>query len=455
MITLFFSIILALLSLKFYSKKEYASMLFCLTLIASDLSGFGLALGESPVKIVDIAIVVIVFIWMREFNHDRTVFNLNNDRLGKALLRLFVYITIVFIGTIILNQDSASNALKVYRMFLILPFYFVLRKMSVRDYEKYIRLMLSISCVQGFFYYLQFIGITGLLSGYGSDSTEPNARLGNYPFMADFFFLYYLFSGNISFGKKVFFLVFFGLMPVLGQMRGGILVMALSACIFFYYQRKAKYLLYIVMGYVAWSMIISPMFDKRADKGGISTKEEFAMVLNHPLDLYKYYTVDGQRGSFVFRLAMLGERVNFMIENPKYALTGVGCVHEQSPKNTYTMLIGTDLGEELSETSGTRPAYLGSADIVWVGVLMRFGFIGVLLVLSYYLLIYKLTHNNVRNNFNGIYLVYACCALPDIFASFNGNSFESVLSLITICGTSAFITIYNKQKSLVYDSNTH
>ena len=120
------------------------------------------------------------------------------------------------------------------------------------------------------------------------------------------------------------------------------------------------------------------------------------------------------------------------------------------------MLIGTDLGEELSESSISRPAYLGSADIVWVGVLMRYGIIGVILLMSYYILVFILTHKNVHNCSNPIYLVYACSALPNIFATFDGNDFESVLSLIVMCGTSAFITIYNKQqKCLSYDSYTH
>lgn len=455
MVSFILSALFACISFRAYTKKKYAIMLFFLVFIASDFSGFGLILGESPIKITDIVILLVFFIWIREFFIDKKFFLIRADSLGKVLLGLFLYISSVFIGTILFNQESIPNAFKVYRMFLIIPLYFVLRKMSVHEYEKYIRLILIISLVQGVFYYLQFIGIKGVLSGYGANSTDPNPRLGNYPFLADFFFLYFLFSKNIKEKKKWMFLFFFGLMPILGQMRGQTIVMVISACLYFIYQWKRKYILYGLLGAVAWALFVNPMFNKRAEGEGVSTKEELSMLINNPLDLANNYVI-GQKGTFVFRLAMLGERVFFMIEHPKYALTGVGCVHELSPKNTYTMLIGTDLGEELSETAVTRPAYLGSADIVWVGVLMRYGLIGIFLLLSYYLLIIKLTHKNIRNCSNPIYLVYACSAIPHIFSTFDGNNFESVLSLIVMCGTAAFITTYNKQqKSLIYDSYTH
>ena len=426
-------------------------MLFGLTVVAFDFMGFGKILGESPIKISDIAIFTICIIWLHSSFKEKSFFKISHDSLGKSLLYLFLYIFIVFVGTIVLSQDTPSYAFKVFRVYLALPFYFVLRKMNLKEFELFFKYIIYVSVFQGLFYYLQFAGITGILSGYGADieSTSTNARLGNYPILADIFFLYFLFKNNIRFDIKLLFLIFWGLMPILGQMRGQTLVLAMSVSIYLFYKHKIKHMIYMIIGFFIWALIVSPMFEKRDDSYSTSTIDEIKLVLQHPFDMYKYVEYSGDNGTFIFRTAMLGERINFMFENPQFALTGIGCVHEFSPNNKYVMYIGTSLGEEL--TGGAdRPAYLSSADNTWVGIVMKFGFIGVILTLAYYIKMVILSITLVSKTAYTWAVVYGCYLLPNYLGTMNGNSFDRLYGIIIMCFTAAFITVFRRKNG--YDS---
>lgn len=447
MFSLLFSLILCFVSFQAYLRKQNSKMLFCLTVVAFDFMGFGKIFGESPIKTSDIAILTICIIWLRSYYKEKSFFKISHDSLGKSLLYLFLYIFVVFVGTILLSQDTPSYAFKVFRVYLALPFYFVLRKMSLKEFELYFKYMIYASVFQGLFYYLQFVGISGILSGYGADteSSSTDVRLGNYPILADVFFLYFLFKKNIRLNVRLLFLIFWGMMPILGQMRGQTLVLAISICIYLFYKHKTKHLIYIITGYFIWTLIVSPMFEKRADGNSMSASDEIMLVLQHPFDMYKYVGYDIDYGNFIFRAAMLGERIYFMFENPQYALTGVGCVHELSPHNHYVMLWGTPLGEEL--TGGVdRPAYLSSADNTWVGIVMRFGFIGVLLTLIYYIKMVILSITLVPKSSYTWAIVFGCYLLPNYMGTMDGNSFDRLFGIIIICFTTAFITVFRREK---------
>lgn len=446
MIALLVTVLTALLAYSNFLNKKYHLMLFYLTAIANDYFGFGKILGHAAFKTTDILLVIVCVIWITLFLKEKNTFQYDYNKIGKSIWYLFVFITLVFIGTILLHQDTFIYALRVYRPFLVLPFYFVVLKLDEIAINKYLRLLLVFSVIQGIFYYLQFVGINGILSGYGADNEFEGmeTRLGNFPIMASIFFLYFLFKKDIPIGQKVLFLAFWGLMPIFGQMRGRTLMLALGICVYLYCNRKVSYLKYVVIAYAAFTFLISPMMERRSQDAEMSTGKEIMYVLKNPFGIYDYYTTyigKESGGTFLFRIAVLSERVAFMIENPKYIPFGVGCVCEESPNNIYHMTLGTITREEGKDDVVN---YLASADNVWVGILMRFGLLGVILLISVHYNIIKESFSKISSSRNTWFTVYACMAIPEFIGTFNGNMFDRTDGLVPFCITAAIITILSR-----------
>lgn len=449
MLIIFFAFLLFLMALILYSEKKYGEMLFCITTIANGFFGFEKLLGilgDAPsLRLSDIALLLIVVIWIQSFIKEKNkFFLLRNDSIGRIILYIFSYLTLVFIGTILLKQEVFRYSITVYKVFLGLPFYFVLKKISIRDFEKFIELMLYGSIIQGMFYYLQFIGLDGILSGYGSEGNNVvggQIRLANYPSYGKFFALYYIFKENVSPVKKWFLVIFFIMMPIMGLMRGSVINIGIACLTFFILKRRRNSIIYLLLGLLFYEGIVSAVFEKRSSDAGISSVEELNIFLSDPLHAHEKYINDARGGTFLFRMGMLSERIEFMKENPQYLPFGVGCVNEYEKNNIYTMVLGT---KSILPDGTVRESSLSSADNTWVGVLMRYGIVGVILLLMYYYKIITLTVNKISKSNNIIFLVYACYAIPSFLITFDSNNFDRITGILSLCCTSAYITIYLK-----------
>ena len=444
---------LCILSIYFFNRGKVAETLLCLTMMMNNLFGFSMALGESSIKSSDFLIVTSCVIIFIAYRNDSSLFSVKEDSIGKIVLLCFSWTMLVFVGTLILGQETFVNAFKVYRIYLILLFYFVLRRLTLNDVERYIKYVLFFSVIQGIFFYLQLIGITGLLAGYGAHISEGTSlvehRFGNYPSFAIFYFIYFFIKEKINIYKKSFYLIFFGMMPIIGQMRGVIMAMAISCMVYFLLQRKMKYTIYIILTSMLYSFIVAPMFEKRSEKYNNGTLDEIILIVQDPINIYNNYMNRGSvEGTFAFRIAMYAERIEYMINNPKYSIAGVGCIHEDSPNNRFRFNIGTfnytlDGEEEKMNT-------LSSADIAWVGILMRFGFIGVLL---FTILFYQWAKNGipyVRGSTNDIFTVCALQSVCDYLSSYD-SAVLGRSNMLTLLFAIAVVVIYiNEEKRKLY-----
>ena len=437
-------VILAILSIVLFTKNRMPEMALCLTFMMSNLFGFALALGGTTIKPYDFLIVSACVIYIIGYTRDHSFFSIKSEGLAKILLLTFLWIVIVFLGTIVFGQETPSYAFKVFRIYLLMPLYFVFRQMSMNQVEKFFKYVLTFSIIQGVFFYLQLVGVTGVLSGYGSEleSGEILAehRFGNYPVFAAFFFVSFFLNDNLSLIKRIVYCLFWGMMPIIGQMRGATICLALAITIYFFVQRKAKYVLYVGIAAMAFQLVAAPMFEKRESRHNVGTIEEIASVFSNPLAVYSNYAIEEGGGTFSFRIAMFAERIQFMLDNPQYAFSGVGCIHEHSPKQIYTFNIGT-----YSPDSKYGSSQLASADIEWVGVLMHFGFIGVLLWTLMYFGIIGKSVPLIRESTSHIFTVVSCSSVGLYFISYDSSSIDRPAILITLLYV-AIISIYRREQ---------
>lgn len=440
-----FFIILFLLAFHFYIRGRKAEVLFCLTALATNCFAF-VDSGNSGIKPSDLVILFSVVVSLMEFLKDSSYFNVKGDTMGRILLIIFIYITIVFMMTVFLRIETFSYALKVVRIHIVLLLYFYMRKMRLQTFEHFFRLILVASIVQGVFYYLQMVGVEGVISGRVDDNGDDDSltRYANYPRFVAFFVLFYIVSEKDKVYNKIIHISFFFMMYIFGQMRGAIIAMACSACVFFWLKKKKKYFGYLVMGLVAYQFVVAPMFEYRTRSRDTGTIEEIVQVIREPLGVYKNYTDEGLNGTFAFRIAILSERMEFLLDNPRYLPFGVGCIHEESPNNHFYFLLGTH--NELFQNGRTM---LGSADIAWVSILMHYGLIGaaLFLLLFYYWMREGLPL--VRNNNSAIFIVASIISISAFLSSFNGDNLGRITPLLSILIYMAIIYVYTHQKDYV------
>jgi len=420
-------IILYAFVLYFYGNDNKVGVLFSLTTMLFNCFGFvdssDLILKPSVFTVSFTFVVSLLEGWKH-----KNYFNVKNDALSIVILAIIGYSTFCFLISFITGKDTLANTFNVVFQNYTLLLYFYFRKMRYSEFVRFFKMVIGASVVQGVFYYLQLVGVDGVLTGRVGESSYINemTRYANYPLMTTFIAFYYVISDEVK-TLKLFMIPFFGMMLVIGQMRGEIILLGLSCAIFFFMKRKIKYVTYIIVAVLAFQFIINPMFEYRSRNATNSTFEEIKIVLSDPTNMYNYYIATGGKGgTMAFRFAMLMERVQFMADNPRYLPTGVGCIGENSPNNNFNFIIGTH-----SEKLDKGISMLNSADIVWVGVLMYYGLIGVILFLLFYYFWARDSLPCAKNSNKDIFVAASIFSVSSFLISFNSDPLRAY-SLIVI-----------------------
>lgn len=358
-----------------YVKKENALLLTMLSFFMTN--GYMFIPSESfIIKANDYTLAIILFITLRELSMNSSYFKTQGDLVAKLIITLLCYQTFEFLYTIITDAESPLYAFKLFRFNIIYLIYFYLRKIKYEDYQKFISINLKLCIVQGIFFYLQPIGITGVLNGRVDEAIYSSqlVRYANYPFWAQFYFIYGFFCRK-SFIKKAVMVCFFGGMFLLGMSRGIILMSAAAIISYVLLMHKAKYYTMLLIGLIIGYMVVLPIFKYRDSEGASSKSSTIDDILN-VVTSNNLSNIENDGGTFTFRIAMLVERWNYLTENPQYLLTGVGLIHEQSPKcyNRFYFILGT-------KNDGFKHGrcMLESGDITWVPLLIRYGILGIII----------------------------------------------------------------------------
>jgi len=453
-------LILFILALYFYFQDSKGEVLFCLMALGSSCFNFVDA-SESPIKNMDFILVFTLLTCIDGYLNNNRYFSLSkrtieasifgkfsikilryNDMIGAVIIAIVGYVLLNFLGTVLFHIDSFSNALKVARPFFAFLIYFYFRSFKLRDFSRFLYLILIASLIQGFFYYLQLFGINVLVGRVDEAKRVGEiTRYANYPSMASFFVYYFVLKAHVTIFKRIFFVLFFGSMLILGQMRGAIISMGFVFALFFLLKRKMKYVGYILVGVIVYQFAIAPMFEYRTRNSSSSTIADIVSVVKNPMSVYKNYMLQKQEGSFSFRIAMLSERVAYLFDNPQYLPFGVGCIHEESPANTFHFYLGTH-----DEMYKYGYVMLSSADIAWLGILMRFGLIGILLFIFLFYFWIRAGIPLVINSNNKLFIISSILVVSYILSSFNSDNMGRVSSILSLSFYLSVIYSYKRKK---------
>lgn len=423
-------ITLTVLSVFLYLNKKYLSFILSYTALMTEL--FMLDTIGSSIRGSDLCFFMN-FILLPVALSRRSRENINDKETNKVIKLFIGFIIFEFALTYLTGADSVSNALKVIRIPLLFLAYYPFSTIPLDIYKHYIKIMLWVTIIQGILFLLQFVGIN-LLAGRFDTESFAFAFALNIP---TFIYFYIFFSLDAKYIKKYKYplLALFFVILLFTYVRS--IIIALLACIIIYIVtiRGLKRSMPIILSLVIIAPIVMGVLEKKSAVSGssMSTKEEIALLFSGTDNLRR---IGNDGGSSIFRLAMLIERFDYIIQNPEYLLFGVGAIHEDSPNcyNRFDFVLGTR-----NEGRMLGRCLIESGDITWVPVTLRYGLAGIAIHLAILIIIAKLARKR-----KDILKILFPLIIFIFLKSFSGPLFEKpwgcielviYLSLLTRCNT--------------------
>lgn len=433
MIATIISICLLLAALILYNKGKYAWPLFVLIFFASD--AFIINLGEAPVKYKDYGILLLFGCCCIGFLRNSSFFSIKGLSGAKISALFLVFFVFEFLYAYLTNVDTIGNVLAVSRDYLYALTYFVFRKSPVEELKKGIRLIFKGVILACILFVTQYFTHLELTNSYVA---ETNILAGNYrmqstpPFIA-IVLLTVLFYLRKMRGRWMLIVLLFGVF-LISQNRTPIIALFLEIGLFILFARRTKYKLPIMIAaMVAFPFVNSLLSSRSSEEGGVSNME---------VPVFTYISQGDFQGlasqsTFMFRIALIAERADYLLSNPEKMLFGVGPMHEDTAQKHFNFRIGT---ANIDSHNQARISQLDSIDTVWGPILIRYGFIGLILhisavvwmILAYY-----------KKRENPIMMLGFLTYVAAIAQSFSAGGLFLVIGITTMMG---FLIAYDKIK---------
>jgi len=371
-----------------YLNKQYVLFLVCMLGLVSKF--FMLDRTEDVIgatKGSDMALVLILILLPVVYSKNKALFSIRGDSLARWTYIFLSFYVIELIITLIIGHESLFNSLKVIRVPLFMCSFFILRTIPIKCYQKFLKIALWITLIQSVLFFLQFVGIK-LISGERDVSEDADYYITNTPTLT-LLFLFLLWKFE-RLGKMRFFLIAVLMAVVLSTYVRGTIIAVLMGFVYYatFINRKKKRIVTIAL-----LLLIIPLslqyINKKTEVTGESHKnlEEIEYVVNQRNNMEN---ISNEGGTFSFRIAMLYERIEWLRNNPKYLLTGVGTMHEDSPQTLqmFDFVLGT-----YNEDRFYGRTIIESGDIAWVPIVLRYGLIGVFIHFMMFFLLFNVTRH--------------------------------------------------------------
>ena len=414
----FVYILISLLSVISYIGRQYKIFLLCYTSLMTDL--FLLDSIGTSIKGTDLCFLLNFLLLpvalLRRYNEKV------DDKKVNNVVRIFLlFIIIESICTIGSGAETLLYSFKVVRVPLMMVGYYAFSLIPLDTYKQYLKIMLYITIIQSILFLLQFIGVDILAGGVESENFEFSYAL-NIP---TFIYLYIFFVLESEYVKKYKYvlLMLFIMVLLLTFVRAILLSTVLCLFIYIVFHRGIRRSVYLVFIFLVILPITLSVVDKKQEANGThsSTTEEIRLLFS---GIDNIRELGATSGSLIFRMSMLVERVDYLIENPKFLMLGVGTIHEDSPNcyNRFDFKLGTR-----NEDKYFGKCLIDSGDITWVPIVLRYGLLGTLLHL--FVLFFIIVQAKKRDD-----LLKILCPLFLLFfiKSFDGPFFERPSTYIEI-----------------------
>ena len=189
----------------------------------------------------------------------------------------------------------------------------------------------------------------------------------------------------------------------------------------------------MIAAMVAFPFVNSLLSSRSSEEGGVSNME---------VPVFTYISQGDFQGlasqsTFMFRIALIAERVDYLLSNPEELPFGVGPMHEDTAQKHFNFRIGT---ANIDSHNQARISQLDSIDTVWGPILIRYGFIGLILHISAVVWMILAYYKKLENPIMMLgFLTYDAA----IAQSFSAGGMFLLLGITTMMG---FLIAYDKIK---------
>lgn len=408
-------ILIAISALLCYIRKSYTTFLLLYFALMTKIYMFDTisevsAFGEDLGMLISILLIPIICI-------DKSYIY----RFKSNIFTIYIYIYIIFyivefLITVHLGYDNYTDAFKVIRKSFIFLSFFIFATIPTDSIMSFAKIAFGITSIQCVFFIMQLWDVS-ILRGYDQEQFSQNSCYTNTPTLLHYLVFVIPFM-KCSTKLKVFLFVLFLVVIFMSRIRGNIIALFVAFSYLIIKQKPTKKTLVYVLLILFMIPIAIKVIDNKSMIGRADVVSDITNVADRK---FSYSQYDHSNGTFAFRIAMLSERWNYLINNKQYMILGVGAIHEDSPNcyNRFNFYLGTN-----NEERYWGQCLIESGDITWVPILLRYGIAGVVVHLVFFVIIF-FEANRRKDR-----LICVCAIIIFYFIrSFDGSFFESYVEL--------------------------
>lgn len=431
MIATILNVILLLYAFIQYNKGRYAWPLFILTFFASN--AFILNIGEPVIKYPDFGLLLLFGCCVLGYLRDSSFFIVRKYAGAKISLCFLVFFVYEFLYAYLFDIDTIGNILAVLRGYLYALSYFVFRKMPMSELQRSLNFIFKAVMFSCLVYVTQFFTqlplTTTFVSGVNSD--EYRMQIAP-PFMDVVFIMLLLFSKKNKWIWGCIILIFF--VQLLSQNRTPLIAWFLEIGIFVVVSKNTKHKFTIILVALLAFPFVNSLLSSRSENEHSTSLSSTMLYLKSK----NYYGL-ARENTFMFRIALIAERADYLIENPSSFLQGIGAMHEDTAQKKFNFSVGTGGYDEVKHCDVV--AQLDSIDVVWGPLLIRYGFMGVTLLLSIVIWMICVFY---KKRSNPIMMLGFLTYVSAFAQSFSSGGLFLLLGVLTMMG---FLIIFDRNIS--------
>ena len=431
MIATILNVILLLYAFIQYNKGRYAWPLLILTFFASN--AFIINIGEPVIKYPDFGLLLLFGCCVLGYLRDSSFFIVRKYAGAKISLCFLVFFVFEFLYAYLFDIDTIGNILAVIRGYLYALSYFVFRKMPMSELQKSLNFIFKAVMFSCLVYVTQFFTQLPLTTTFVSDANSDEYRMQiTPPFMDVVFIILLLFSKKNKWIWGCIILIFF--VQLLSQNRTPLIAWFLEIGIFVVVSKNTKHKFTIILVALLAFPFVNSLLSSRSENEHSTSLSSTMLYLKSK----NYYGL-ARENTFMFRIALIAERADYLIDNPSLFLQGIGAMHEDTAQKKFNFSVGTGGYDEVKHCDVV--AQLDSIDVVWGPLLIRYGFMGVTLLLSIVLWMICVFY---KKRSNPIMMLGFLTYISALAQSFSSGGLFLLLGVLTMMG---FLIIYDRNIS--------
>lgn len=433
MIATIFDIILFFIAVNKYGNGKKDVALIIVVFFATN--AFLVNLGNPIIKHTDMGLLTLAVCSLIGWHRNPSFWRIDKQK-GAFIIAVFLLFTFAeFVYSLINSVDTLNGIITVLRINLYVLTYFVFRGITLIEIKNGVAKCFKLTIISCLLFIIQYITHIELVKSFVSGIDSGGYRMQVTPS-----FIYPFFVAALLFIKKYKYrflsmLILLAVM-IISQNRTPILGLVFQILLFFVLSKNIKR----NIGVLFLSIILFPVLNSVLEARAQNRDEETISLseMTSYMETGDYLNL-AQTSTFMFRVALIAERTEYLLEHPSKLLMGVGAIDNNSSKvNQFNFMVGT---RGINEEGQKIVSQLNSIDTLWGPIIIRYGLIGFAVYL--FLILYSAYLFFIKRD-EAIMMIAFLTMISGFIQSISEGTFLNYSGLLMI---SLFLIIHDRNLS--------